>query len=272
MLGIFPAAYRPISWPVLASNLAELLNGNPVPAYKAYSDNWMAGLMSDETGIFVVLNDRWKTGPEAPAHNVSAIRDYFLNEPVLSHLITRYQASFYFDHAFWLLPTTHNFHPQYYPEYPSFKTANPILILSTTYDPVCPLVSAKKAHDSFEGSGFVEQKSYGHCSTSMASLCMAKHVQNYFYDGVLPPPGSTCVSLLFFFLLRTFKDVSTYRIVPLTVPSLQTLKRVLMNILRCEIDLEYFPDPTKSPLTKILSVEDAKLLSALEELAHVDIL
>src|SRR4051794_24289540 len=40
--GILPACYKPLVWPTLAQNLAELLKGNATPAYKAYSDNWIA--------------------------------------------------------------------------------------------------------------------------------------------------------------------------------------------------------------------------------------
>jgi hypothetical protein len=57
---------------------------------------------------------------------------------------------------------------------------------------VCPLISARKALDSFEGAGFVEQKSYGHGTISMASLCTAKHLQRYYSDGILPEAGATC--------------------------------------------------------------------------------
>ncbi|GKZ67917.1 hypothetical protein AnigIFM50267_002472 [Aspergillus niger] len=55
----------------------------------------------------------------------------------------------------------HEFHPRYYPEFPRTRTFEPILILSTTWDPVCPLVSAKKAQNSFEGARLVEQISCG---------------------------------------------------------------------------------------------------------------
>jgi hypothetical protein len=124
-------------------------------------------------------------------HGIKAIQNYSIARLDESELVSRYVSSNVFDRASWSIPTTHTFHPQYHPEYPRFKTASPILVLSTTYDPICPLVSAKKAHDSFEGAGFVEQKSYGHCSISMPSLCTAKHVKAYFNDGTLPEKSAT---------------------------------------------------------------------------------
>jgi len=190
--GIFPALYKPApTWPILAKNLAALLNGNATPAYNSYSDNWVSSIIKDETNTFVVSNDNWKTGPEAPVHGVKPTQNFSLSLPEHSKLVTRYQGSDIFDRASWSIPTTHDFHPQYHPGFPKFKTAEPILVLSTTYDPVCPLISAQKAHNSFKGSGFVEQKCYGHCTISMPSLCTAKHVQRYFYEGVLPELGAT---------------------------------------------------------------------------------
>lgn len=190
--GIFPALYKPTpQWPVLAKNLAELLSGNTTGAFNAYSDSWVSSIISDETNTFVVHNDNWKSGAGAPVHGIHAIQNYSLAQGEMSKLVSKYEGSDVYTRASWNLPKGHAFHPQYHPEYPRFKTAEPILVLSTTYDPVCPLVSAKKAHNSFEGAGFVEQKSYGHCSISMPSLCTAKHVRKYFTEGKLPEVGAT---------------------------------------------------------------------------------
>ena len=190
--GIFLALYRPtLTWPILAENLAALLNGNATPAYNAYSDSWVASVLGDESPTFVVLNDNWKTGLEAPAHGIKPLQHYISTRPDVSILLSKYEASDIYDRASWSIPKTHKFHPQYHPEFPRFKTAEPILVLSTTYDPVCPLISARKAHNSFEGAGFLEQKSYGHCVISMPSLCTARHVNRYFNEGVLPEAGAT---------------------------------------------------------------------------------
>lgn len=190
--GIFPALYKPApTWPILAKNLVELLNGNATPSFNAYSDSWVSTIIGDETNTFVILNDNWNSGSAAPVHGIKPIQNFSLSLSEESKLVSKYQGSDIYDRASWSIPTTHNFHPHYHPEYPRFKTANPILVLSTTYDPVCPLISAKKAHNSFEGAGFLEQKSYGHCSLSMPSICTAKHVQRYFNEGQLPKSGAT---------------------------------------------------------------------------------
>ena len=59
------------------------------------------------------------------------------------------------------------------------ETAHPLLILSTSYDPVCPLVSARSANEAFVGSQIIELKGYGHCSVAAASVCLARHVRAF---------------------------------------------------------------------------------------------
>ncbi|EHK97299.1 putative hydrolase [Glarea lozoyensis 74030] len=190
--GIFPSLYMPLAWPFLASNLAELLKGNTEPAFLAYSSSWLGHILTDETNNFVIANDNWNTGVKAPVHGLQPVQNFTRAIPQQSKLVSKYRGFDIYRRASWSIPTTHNFHPHYYPAYPKVKTAEPILVVSLTWDLVCPLASAKKAFASFEGAGFVEQKSYGHCSTSMPSLCTAKHVRRYFDEGVLPEKGATC--------------------------------------------------------------------------------
>ncbi|KAI9159146.1 alpha/beta-hydrolase [Paramyrothecium foliicola] len=190
--GIFFALYRPANWPSLAHNLGELLNGNNTPAFTAYSTSWIASVLTDESNTFVILNDNRNTGSHAPVHGVKAVQNFTISRPEMSYLVSRYEGSDIYDRASWSIPTSHDFHPRYHPKFPPTRTAEPVLILSTSWDPVCPLTSAKKARDSFEGAGFVEQKSYGHCTLSMPSLCTVKHVRRYFNEGKLPGADARC--------------------------------------------------------------------------------
>ncbi|KAL2133154.1 hypothetical protein VTI74DRAFT_2815 [Chaetomium olivicolor] len=93
----------------------------------------------------------------------------------------------YFAKAAWTIPRTHTYVPKR-----GVKTANPLLLLTTTYDPVCPLVSARYAQDAFEGSKIVEVKGYGHCSLAVPSICIARHVRDFLYEGKLPDENVQC--------------------------------------------------------------------------------
>ncbi len=68
------------------------------------------------------------------------------------------------------------------------ETANPILFLSNTYDPVTPLRAAVKMALKFKGAGLLEQMSQGHCTISTVSLCTAKIIKEYIASGKVPPP------------------------------------------------------------------------------------
>ncbi|KAI0661312.1 alpha/beta-hydrolase [Cubamyces menziesii] len=74
------------------------------------------------------------------------------------------------------------------------NTSHPLLIVSTRYDPVCPLVDARAVHERFGSgaSGLLVQNSYGHGSFSAPSLCTAKHIRAYLENGTLPDPGTVC--------------------------------------------------------------------------------
>lgn len=67
-------------------------------------------------------------------------------------------------------------------------TANPILFLSNTYDPVTPLRAAVKMALKFKGAGLLEQEAPGHCTISAASRCTANVVREYLATGEVPQP------------------------------------------------------------------------------------
>ncbi|RYP35443.1 hypothetical protein DL767_003850 [Monosporascus sp. MG133] len=181
---IFPALYKPLNWYGLANRLAKVLEGNATEAFLAYGsgDAWdLAG----DSNRFVLLNDGL-TGPENWPQDREALLDKlqpFFN----SSLFGATQVHDYYDKQQWILPTTHTYVPR-----KGVKTAHPLLILSTTYDPVCPLVSARAANAAFEGSQIVEVKGYGHCSLAVPSTCLAKHVRNFLYNGTLPNNYTQC--------------------------------------------------------------------------------
>ena len=73
-------------------------------------------------------------------------------------------------------------------------TAHPLLVVSPTYDPVCPLSDAQKVVKRYPGAALLVQDSYGHCSPSAPSLCTAKHIRAYFEQGILPEEGTVCTA------------------------------------------------------------------------------
>jgi pimeloyl-ACP methyl ester carboxylesterase len=88
------------------------------------------------------------------------------------------------------------------------NTAEPILFVGNSVDPVTPLRSAMKASKQFPGSGVLHQDSVGHTLLSSPSLCTAKKVRAYFQHGSLPSPSVKCeVDMLPFSGEVSIKDV-----------------------------------------------------------------
>uniref|UniRef100_A0A0B7K7M9 AB hydrolase-1 domain-containing protein n=3 Tax=Bionectria ochroleuca TaxID=29856 RepID=A0A0B7K7M9_BIOOC len=181
---IFSALYKPANWNEVAKLIASLMKGNATDLFLQYGDGDGFGI-EGEGQQFVLLNDA-QTGPEHWPQDRQAI----LNATVLlaeSSIFGTTEAPAVYQKQKWNLPPGHHFQPGH-----GIETVGPLLILSTTYDPVCPLKSARVANEAFKDSRLVEVLGYGHCSISVVSGCLAQHVRNFLYEGVLPPPGAQC--------------------------------------------------------------------------------
>ncbi|KAF4442452.1 hypothetical protein F53441_11738 [Fusarium austroafricanum] len=173
---LFPVLYKPERWHTFAKTMEQLLNGN---ATQALMDYGLDGEDNADALYTVSMND----GASGPLHwpqDLNGLLD--IVTPTFNRSIFAPDDLVYlFAKQQWRIPKTHNYVPRY-----GVKTAHPLLILTTTYDPVCPLVSARTALAAFEGSRLIEVKGYGHCSVAVPSLCLAKHVRGFLYNGTLP--------------------------------------------------------------------------------------
>lgn len=182
--GFLEALYKPPMWTVLADNMYRLIQGNATDAFLAYGIEEIRD-WSHEANEFITLND----GVSGPEHWPQD-RQMFLEQiaPLFNHsLFSPAQSQKYYQRQQWAVPKTHSYVPL-----KGVKTAHPLLILSTTYDPVCPLVAARSANEAFEGSQIVEVQGYGHCSVAVPSVCIAKHVRRFLYEGTLPDTYTQC--------------------------------------------------------------------------------
>lgn len=72
------------------------------------------------------------------------------------------------------------------------STSHPLLVVSPTFDNVCPITDAHAVRERYAGAGLLVQNSYGHCSLAGPSVCTAKHLRAYFLEGTLPEDGVVC--------------------------------------------------------------------------------
>ncbi|KAH8924614.1 hypothetical protein BT69DRAFT_1240921 [Atractiella rhizophila] len=70
----------------------------------------------------------------------------------------------------------------------------PMLITSQHFDPVTPLLHAKRAWNRLGSNArLLEQvDGWGHCAIGQTSYCTAKVLQNYFTEDIVPEPYTTC--------------------------------------------------------------------------------
>jgi pimeloyl-ACP methyl ester carboxylesterase len=178
--GIFPALYRPATWPRLANCLSDLLNGNATEAFLEYGNSveWIAN-------DFITMNDG-ASGPEHWPQDRKSIVDELVPQ-VSQSIFGSTEIARHYKKQQWKIPKTHHFTPK-----TSVQTAYPLLILSMTFDPICPLQSAKVAKTVFAGSQVIELMGYGHCTTAMPSLCVARHVRRFLQDGLVPSCYTKC--------------------------------------------------------------------------------
>jgi len=182
--GIFPALYKPAAWYSLSENLYRLIQGNATAAWLSYGIEEPFGI-EGEGNQFVIYNDA-KTGPAYwPQDRESIVKAQIPISNSSTFAPTENETPYAKQQ--WAIPRTHNFSQ---PEL--VNTAHPLLILSTTFDPVCPLKSAKTAYGAFNGSQLIEVEGYGHCSIAMPSTCLAMHVRNFLYNGTLPDEYTRC--------------------------------------------------------------------------------
>jgi pimeloyl-ACP methyl ester carboxylesterase len=182
--GIFPTLYKPAGWHGLAERLANLLNGNATDAFLDYGLERAFAMAGD--ALYVVHLNDGKSGPKHWPQKRTDLLDILLPAQNKSAFLA-IENKFHFMKQQWSIPQTHGYVPK-----KGVKTAHPLLILSTTYDPICPLDSARVARDTFEGSRLVELKGYGHCTLAMESACIAKHVRDFIYEGTLPAGDVQC--------------------------------------------------------------------------------
>jgi pimeloyl-ACP methyl ester carboxylesterase len=83
--------------------------------------------------------------------------------------------------------------PQADPNGRSDRPSAPVLFLSSRYDPITPLASARIASKAHSGSRVLVQNSTGHCATlASPSKCTKEFVARYMDTGELPPEDAEC--------------------------------------------------------------------------------
>jgi pimeloyl-ACP methyl ester carboxylesterase len=226
-----PYAYNPWhSWPRLATNIASLLSGNPLPFL-----NLTCPGPSDpppDTGNTHHKGDSYpdprflnRTDPYPPSypHELEAAVSILCGDGTPLTSETKSDFSSYLDHLVnqsaligptWAqitLPCRHwptslrpaernRFTGPFGSKLADYDKgagadgwARPLLFVGNTADPVTPLRNAKSNGETHEGSRVLTSNSPGHCSgPNQPSRCVWEEVRRFYNDGELPEEGKVC--------------------------------------------------------------------------------
>jgi pimeloyl-ACP methyl ester carboxylesterase len=204
---IYPALYKPSKWYETAEILYELYHGNATRAFLSYGLQDFFSPPGDPYEL-ISINDGLSGAEEWPQE-----RDFIYDELTKFLNFSTFaimESDIFYLKQQWRIPNTHHFKPLN-----RVETKNPLLILSTTYDPVTPLKSARVAREIFAGSRIVDVAGYGHASIAVPSKCIASHVRNFLADATLPENDTTCaVDEPFYYLPPEEVDslISSYKV------------------------------------------------------------
>ncbi|KAH8102225.1 TAP-like protein-domain-containing protein [Cristinia sonorae] len=172
----------PSWWPKLSVSLTSAMNGDPADLLNN-SDFY---LYRDLERNSVTCNDVPKFAPPSA-------------EEVTDELLNVYQNVSRF--VFSVVTSEPDSGCQYWPVTPPERFTgpwnntlrNPMLILSSTADPVTPMASALKVQARLGDSArLLLQDGPGHATSSLPSLCTSRYARAYFTNGTLPPKDARC--------------------------------------------------------------------------------
>jgi hypothetical protein len=74
------------------------------------------------------------------------------------------------------------------------RTANPVLLVGTRFDPAAPYHNAVTVNDLLPNSVLLTVDGWGHTSAEIPSDCTVQTVSDYLLHGTTPPPGTVCAA------------------------------------------------------------------------------
>ncbi|KAF8310961.1 hypothetical protein DL93DRAFT_2169351 [Clavulina sp. PMI_390] len=199
---ILLALELPTQWPAFASQLAAAMFGNATGLYQL-STNLGMGTLGTRHAVTCAdsvpfsrhyhgSSPPWPTVEQLAKVGLDAL-DMYSSRWALSSLVTEPDGGCEFWPVNKVEEVEEGTAAERFAGPWNHTLSNPILILSSKFDPVTPLANAKTLHENLKtSSALLLQNSPGHSTAMTKSLCTAYHSLRYFNEGVLPPPNTVC--------------------------------------------------------------------------------
>jgi hypothetical protein len=155
--------YRPANWPVLAETLSAAMNGT-LNIVKERLERAASASRHSQGAYFGIRCGDNVTPNSSFDDSVPIAESCHERSPILGDDSVREL----FVCSQWKLRAKERYDGNF-----KVQTRNPILLVSNSFDPTTPLVSARNVSQTFEGSVVLEQKGYGVSLPNTASLYLA---------------------------------------------------------------------------------------------------
>ncbi|KAJ7269217.1 Alpha/Beta hydrolase protein [Mycena rebaudengoi] len=191
-LSVLEALYRPFSlFPTLARGLAALENGDgsilhsisQEPTFQCDCANNTASPPTDDSTVAIECGDAIEV-----TDSIEEVTEFYQNAVKTSQFAEFSVGSTRISCAGWKVYREDRFKGPV----AAANTSFPLLLVTTTADPITPKAEALKTQAGFPGSVLLTQDGPGHTSLSAPSLCTTGYFRQYFLNGILPPPETVC--------------------------------------------------------------------------------
>ncbi|KAJ7838606.1 Alpha/Beta hydrolase protein [Mycena olivaceomarginata] len=191
---IFKSLYAPYEWfPALAQGMAALERGDGTTLYSIslqqgtpFQDDCTTNSTAtptDDAAIAIQCGDAVEV-----KDSVQEVTDFYRNAARTSKFAEFFVGSSRVSCSGWQVYREDRFNGPV----AAANTSFPLLLTTTSADPVTPKAGALRVQAAFPGSGLLTQDSPGHTSNTAPSLCTIGYFRQYFFNGTLPPPGTVC--------------------------------------------------------------------------------
>lgn len=180
--------YRPERWPFFAKVTSELLNGNGTSFLLNFTSSYFGGSPSsyfEAAGTAVLCTD----ATPATNYTLDSWKDFTKNMTEASFIAGDSRSLDTLACRHWhSLPNE-----RWEGDFNNIDLEVPVLMIGNTFDPATPIASARRlAQKLGTNAVLLEQRSYGHCSTSSNSTCTFNVVRDYLLNEKLPEAGKVC--------------------------------------------------------------------------------
>ncbi|KAJ6614794.1 TAP-like protein-domain-containing protein [Mycena sp. CBHHK59/15] len=190
---IFNALYNPFSlFPMLAQGLADLENGNGATLYSTQglspfqcdcANNTASPPSDNSATIAIECGDAVEV-----TDTIEQITEFYQNAAKTSQFAEFLVGSNRVSCSGWKVYREDRFKGPV----AAANTSFPLLLVTTSADPVAPKAAGLKTQAGFPGSVLLTQDGPGHTSLSAPSLCTIGYFRDYILNSVLPAPGTVC--------------------------------------------------------------------------------